>query len=129
MLRQLAANHLFFDFEARCTTSLPPLAALGLRTSRLLAQRHRDRDLACAALERDAAAALGLRSLRRWEGHERKVFADFAPLVLLAGAARWPQAPRRALISLIRAKAADSEHDYVRELAAHAPLCRALFAQ
>jgi hypothetical protein len=39
--------------------------------------------------------------------------------VLLAGATRWPPAERRALLELLRAKAADSERDYVRRFVAH----------
>jgi hypothetical protein len=128
-LRELAAHHLFLDADARHRTPLPPLAALGLRAARLLAARHPDREQARATVERDAALVLGLRSLRHWTDAERQVFADLAPLVLLAGAARWPALQRRALQSVIRAKAGASEEDYVRELAAHRPLCRALFGQ
>jgi len=128
-LRQLAAHHLFFDFDRRRRTPLPPLAALGLRVARLLAARHRDRDVARTQVQREAASALGLRSLRGLNADEQRAFAAFSPLVLLAGAARWAPAPRRALLALIRAKAADSELDYAQQLRAHWPLCRALLGQ
>jgi hypothetical protein len=128
-LRQLAAYPLFFDFERARRTPLPPLAALGLRVARLLAARDADRDQALDEVQREAAQALGLCSLRRLEQAERQAFANFAPLVLLAGARGWPPPQRAALLALIRAKAADSEGDYARQLAAHRPLCRALLGQ
>jgi hypothetical protein len=129
VLRQLAAHPLFFDFDPRRRTPLPPLAALGLRVARLLAERGADRDGAQAAIERDAARALGLRTLQALEPAARRAFAHFAPLVVLAGAARWPLLQRRALLAIVRAKAADSEFDYIGRLAAHRPLCRALLRQ
>jgi hypothetical protein len=128
-LQRLAAHHLFFDFDARRRTPLPPMAALGLRVARLLAERHPDRDMARVVIQREAAAALGLRSLRGWNDDERKAFADFAPLALLAGAAGWPAIERRTLLALIRAKAAEGEGDYAVQLSAHRRLCRSLLRQ
>ena len=128
-LRQLAAHHLFFEFDSRRRTPLPPLSCIGMRVARLLATHHEDREAASAAVQREAAKALGLHSLRNLNSRERQAFASFAPLVLLAGAAVWPQAQRRDLLALIRAKAADSEFDYAQRLAAHRPFCKALLAQ
>jgi hypothetical protein len=128
-LRRLAAHHLFFDFDPRRRTPLPPLAALGFRVARLLATFGEDRDAALAAVQSQAAQALGLGSLRVLSSHRRQAFASFAPLVLLAGADRWPAPERGALLALIRAKAADSELGYLRQLAAHRAFCRALLAQ
>jgi hypothetical protein len=128
-LRALAAYHLFLDFDPRRRTPLPPLASIGLRVARLLAARDEDRDAARAQVEDEAAKLLGLSALREFNSRERQAFANFSPLVLLAGAARWTQEERRALLALIRAKAADSEFDYVRQLAAHRPFCRALLQQ
>ena len=128
-LRQLAAHHLFFDLDPRRRTPLPPLAAIGMRAARLFAERHEDRDVARAAVEREAAKALGLRGPSQLNDDERRAFANFAPLLLLSDAGRWPKIQRDALLALIRAKTAGSERDYVRLLAAHRPLCRALLAQ
>jgi hypothetical protein len=128
-LRRLAAHHVFFDFDRRRRTPLPPLASIGLRVARLLATRGGDRDAARADLAAEAARALGLRSLDELRGDERRVFAEFSPLVLLAGASRWQPDERRSLLELIRARAADSELDYAHRLAAHAPLRRALLGQ
>jgi hypothetical protein len=128
-LRRLAAHHVFFDLDARRRTPLPPLASIGLRVARLLAARGDDRDAANARVQADAAAALGLQSLRGLTRGERQAFGNFAPLLLLAGAARWPRDERARLLALIRAKAAASELDYARRLAAHRPFCRALLRQ
>jgi hypothetical protein len=67
--------------------------------------------------------------MRSLDSRERQAFANFAPLVLLAGAGRWSPAERRSLLALIRAKAADSELDFVHRLAGHRALCKALLAQ
>jgi hypothetical protein len=128
-LRRLAAHHLFFDFEPRRRTPLPPLASIGLRVARLFAARDEDRDAAHAQVQAEAATALGLQSLRGLTRGERQAFGNFAPLLLAAGAARWPQEERASLLALIRAKAAASEVDYARRLAAHRRFCRALLGQ
>ncbi len=128
-LRHLAAHHLFFDLDRRRRTPLPPLAALGFRVARLLAARGENRGEALAAVQSAAAQVLGLRSLAGLNAGERQAFAGLAPLVLLAGAGRWPLPQRRDLLALIRAKAADSELGYVQRLAAHRPLCKTLLAQ
>ena len=128
-LRQLAAHPLFFDLDPRRRTPLPPLADVGLRAARLLAARHDDRAAALASVVAEAARALGLSSLRGLAPGQRRVLEGWAPLLLLAGVTRWSQAPRRAALELIRAKAAASERDYALLLAAHRPLCRVLLAQ
>jgi hypothetical protein len=128
-LRALAAHHLFLDLDRRRRTPLPPLAAIGLRAARMLAARDTDAGRARAAIEREAAAAIGLRSAGTLQAEERAAFGALAPLVLLAGAGRWPKPQRQALLALIRAKAAVSEVDYARRLAAHRPFCRTLFGQ
>jgi hypothetical protein len=128
-LRRLAAHHLFFDFDPRRHTPLPPLAELGFRVARLFAAHGDGREAACAEMQAKAAKSLGLQSMRGLDSRERQAFASFAPLVLLAGAGRWSPAERRSLLALIRAKAADSELDFVHRLAGHRALCKALLAQ
>jgi hypothetical protein len=128
-LRRLAAHHLFFDFDPRRRTPLPPLASIGLRVARLLASRGSDREAAMAQVQAQAAQWLGLGSPRALGRGAREVFESFSPLVLLAGASRWPPEQRDSLLALIGARAAASELDYARRLAAHRPLCRALLGQ
>jgi hypothetical protein len=129
VLRLLAAHHLYFDLDPRRRTPLPPLADIGWRVARLLAAKDRDRDAAQARIEREAAAIAGLRAPPRPAGHARRALADFAPLLLLAGASRWPRAQREGLRELIRAKSAASERGYALRLAAQRRFCRALFGQ
>jgi hypothetical protein len=128
-LRRLAAHHLFFDLDPRRRTPLPPLAQLGFRVARLLAGHGEGRAAAAAQVEAQAAAALGLRLPRAADRRQRQAFGSFAPLVLLAGAARWPKEERAGLAALIRAKAATSEVDYARRLAAQRSFCRSLLGQ
>jgi hypothetical protein len=129
VLRQLAEHHLFFDFDRRRRTPLPPLAQIGLRVARLLAIQDPDRDRAIEKVQADAARILGLRSLRALRDAQRRAFATLSPLVLLAGAALWSPPQRRALLALILEKGADSEVGYVRQLVAHKPFCRVLLGQ
>lgn len=129
VLRQLAEHHLFFDFDRRRRTPLPPLVQIGWRVARLLAAQDRDRDGAIEKVRAEAARILGLRSLRALSDPQRRAFADLSPLVLLAGVARWSPAQRRALRALILEKGADSEMGYVQQLIAHKPFCRALLGQ
>lgn len=128
-LRALASHPLFFDLDRRRRTPLPPLAGIGLRAARLLSARQDGRTVALTAVESEAGRVLGLRSPRDLRENERRAFARFAPLVLLLRAERWRPAERRGLLALVRAKAAASEIDYVRQLAAHRRLCRELLGQ
>jgi len=96
-LRRLAAHHVFFDFDKRRRTPLPPLASIGC-ASRGCLRRARGPRCARADVAAEAARALGLRSLHELRGDERRVFADFSPLVLLAGASRWQPDERRSLL-------------------------------
>jgi hypothetical protein len=128
-LRALARHHLFLELEPDRPCPLPPLAALGARVSRVLAARHSQRAAAIEACSAQALAATGLRSLRGFDTAERLAWRRWAPLILALRAARWPGAERRALIEVVRAKAARSELAYVRRFAAHPRLARALLRQ
>jgi hypothetical protein len=127
-LRQLARWHLFFELDPAQPTPLPPLADLGLRAAARLASIDDDRDAALARCVRQAQRACGLRSEHALSSAERDAWRQWAPLLaLLPGLPRWPQADRQAICSLITAKAAPSEREYVLRLAARARLRRALF--
>jgi hypothetical protein len=59
---------------------------------------------------------------------ERDAWRQWAPLLaLLPDLPRWSPTDRQEVCSLIAAKAAPSEREYVLRLAAHARLRRALF--
>jgi hypothetical protein len=72
---------------------------------------------------REAAALLGVRSLRSWTQAERLWWRRWAPLVLvLPGLARWGTSARRDLVRVIRAKGGRREEAFVRCFDAHRPL-------
>jgi hypothetical protein len=126
-LRTLARWHLFFELDPAQPTPLPPLADLGLRAATTLAALGDDRDTALARCVRQAQHACGLRSERKLSPAERDAWQQWAPLLaLLPALPRWSLADRQAVCSLIAAKAAPSEREYVLRLAAHARLRHAL---
>ncbi len=128
-LRSLAAFHLFFDFETGRRTPLPPLAQIGARVSRLLQRLGRDRQQSIEDCIAEARQVLGLRASPAAPESDCGALTNWAPLVRLLQARRWPVAERRALRELIRAKSAVSERDYVARLAAHARVRRRLLGQ
>jgi len=129
-LRRLAAWHLFFELDPQRPCPLPPLAEIGERVSKTLAARGADRAAAIQACIDEARAKTGLRSLAGWRVEEKRAWRRWAPLVVsLPGIARWPRADKRALIEIVRAKAAASEYDYIRRFNAHPRLARALLGQ
>ncbi len=127
-LRTLARWHLFLELDPAQPTALPPLADLGLRAAATLATLGDDRQAALAHCVSTTQRACGLRSERALLSAERDAWRQWAPLLaLLPDLTRWSLADRRAVRSLIAAKAAPSEREYVLRLAAHARLRRALF--
>ena len=128
-LKQLAAFHLYFDLDAGRRTPLPPLLQIGERVASLLSSLGDSREQALASCLADAQRALGLPSLRRLSAAERNAIATWSPLMRLLDVRRWPDAERRDLLALIRAKAAESERDYALRLAAHGRLRRSLLGQ
>ena len=129
-LRRLARWHLFFELDPARPTPLPPLADLGLRAAERLAALGDDRDAALARCVRQAQRFCGLRSERHLSTGGRDAWCQWAPLLaLLPDLPRWPRAERQAVCSVIAAKAAPSEREFVLRLAAHARLRRALFGQ
>ena len=129
-LRRLAAWHLYFDLDPRRPCPLPPLAEIGARVSKTLAARGADRGAAIQACIDEALAKTGLRSLAGWRAAEKLAWRRWAPLIVtLPGLARWPRAEKRALVAVVRAKAAASELDYIDLFNAHPRLARLLLGQ
>jgi hypothetical protein len=131
-LRRLASHPMFLDLGAprHDTLGRLPLANVGIAVSRMLARRFgADRSRAESDLERDAARALGVGSIRRWTNAERDAWRRWAPLVpLLLAEGRWNVAERRRLVDVIRAKGARRESEFVRRFDAH-PLLRTSLAR
>ncbi len=111
-LMRLAERHLFFELNPMHQSPLPALPpdVVGARGSERM---------------QEAARRAGV-SLRTWSAAERRVWKIWAPLVLLLPLARWTEGERRALIRIVRAKAATSEREYISRFAAHTKLQRAL---
>ena len=107
---------------------LIPLAEAGGVVMDAVAGRFgSDREAATRVCGREAARALGLRSLAGFSDGERMAWERWAPVVTaLPGLGRWPAADRRALVEVIRAKGGRRESDYVALFDAHARLRKAL---
>ena len=127
-LLALAQHHLFFDFDPQQPQPLPPLAPLGLRVAALL-NRHGDAgreaaiDAVCAELMRRCGGGG-----RKLKGGEGLAWCRLGPMLALLDLARWSGAERLALLDLVRAKAARSEHGFVAAYQAHPHLDAALTA-
>jgi hypothetical protein len=125
-LRALAGHHVFYDLEPGRRAALPATQAALERAVRSLASRGGGEE-AAAALGREALELTGLGSLAGFSREERRMWARWAPLVVsLPGVRRWTRAERRAIATVVRAKAARRETDCVARLAAHPRLLRAL---
>ena len=107
-----------------------PLPNVGLRVMEYLAGRvGSDREGATRACAREAAALLGLGSLRGLSAGERLAWERWSPLVLnLPGVRRWGVAEKRALVRVVRAKGGRHESDYAMLFDRHRLLRRAVRA-
>jgi hypothetical protein len=129
VLERLATEslHLFLGRPRRDVVGLVDWSEIGVNVARRVHARcgggaRAERD--CAALAR---RLLDLRDTRGWSPGERLALARWAPLVVaLPGIERWSAAQRRALVPLVRAKGAPSEHGFLRLFHAHPRLSRAL---
>jgi hypothetical protein len=130
VLEKLASDYLylFLGRPRRGVLGLFSPGALGLRLSRAVTERFgADRERAARECAREAAARLGLRSLRGFTRDERTAWERWSPLILrLPGVERWSAAQRRALILVVRAKGGRRESDFVSRFDRHRPLCDAL---
>ncbi|MBI4290717.1 MAG: hypothetical protein HY661_04470 [Betaproteobacteria bacterium] len=128
-LRKLAASHVFYDFDPTRPAGLPPVAALGERIARALAQRSRaGREQALKQCSREAMEITGLRSLKGFNADERSAWLRWSPLIAsIPEISGWSRAEKRALVQVVRAKGARCESDFVARFAAHPKLERALF--
>jgi hypothetical protein len=80
-------------------------------------------------LTAQVAERLGLESRQSWSPSEHRAFARWAPvLALIDDLPCWPASERRAIVSLVRAKAGRSEIEYLRRLAARPRLRAAILA-
>jgi hypothetical protein len=130
VLRKLATANLYFHLGERRDDVIGrlPLANAGVAVTNLFARRfgsdRRRGERECAA---EAAALLGVRSMRGWSAGERLGFERWSPVaLLLPGVRGWSPADRRALVEVMRAKGGRRESDFVRRFDAHPKLGAAL---
>jgi hypothetical protein len=129
-LSQLAKDNMFFEVDAlQRNEDLFPLSwniAPGI--SAYLAGRFgAEREKGIRICAREAATKLGLRKPPALSPDERQAWDRWAPLILnLQGLERWSQKNRRKLIKIIKAKGGRRESDYIKLIAEHKPLQRAI---
>jgi hypothetical protein len=126
-LKRLAAHNVFWQPGSRRrddVIGVLPLPNVGLHVTRYVADRFgSDRERASRVCSAEAAALLGVRSLRAWAPGERLAWQRWAPLVMvLPGVRGWSRAERSALAAVVRAKGGRRESDFVRLFDAHRPL-------
>jgi hypothetical protein len=99
-------------------------AALTLAVHRTIMTRHGgDRRAAQRAAMRQLSRLLPLTARRGWTAGERAALAQWAlPLAAIEDLAMWPVADRRALVGIVRAKAAPDERRHQQRLRRHTRL-------
>jgi hypothetical protein len=87
-----------------------------------------ERRVALARVSRRVAAALGVAG-ERWSASERRSLAGFAPIVgQIAGLQEWAAVDKRALVELVRLRAAPLEREFALRARTHETLRTALAA-
>lgn len=129
-LKRLARANVYYSMgrPRRAVIGEFPLDRLGLAVTEGLARRFgSDRERGERVLAEEAGRLLGVPDWRRLPGDERGAWLRWGPLIgVLPGVERWPQADRRRLAAVVRAKGGRSEIDYVRLLDGHLRLRKAL---
>jgi hypothetical protein len=119
---------LYLDKAQRDILAKIPIGELGLRITRLLADRFgADREKGIRTLSREAAELLGVRIQQNWPAGERLAWERWSPLILtLPGISRWKPEEKRALVQVVRAKGGRRESGFVRLFDKHRRLRRAI---
>ena len=128
-LRRLAEGHMFLEFPGSDRGVWDRFRArhIGFAVQRRMAARwRRDADTMRAGSVAAASRALGI-SANRWARAARQAFAELAPiLALIPDLAAWTSDEKRALVRIVRAKAAPTEAGYLRLMRRHAKLKKAI---
>jgi hypothetical protein len=129
-LQKLSSEPVFFypDRKKQKVHVKIPLEKVGLRISRLLADRYgANREKAVHKLSQEAMKLLRVRTHRSWTTGERLAWERWSPLiVMLPGISGWRPQEKRALVQVIRAKGGRRESDYLMLFNKHRRLQRAL---
>lgn len=129
-LQKLSSEPVFFylNRSKQKVHAKIPLGKVGLRISRLLADRFgSDREKAVRTFDREAAHLLGVRTQGSWTVGERQAWERWSPLiVMLPGILRWRPEEKRALMQVVRAKGGRRESDFLMLFNKHQRLQRAI---
>src|SRR5271165_1542652 len=128
-LRKLAAGHVFYEFGdgPRGLWDAFSVRNIGLAVQQRMAEEFNgDPESMCRATS--AALAVELKvDPRKWSAVEQTAFKDFAfVLSLVPELTSWTTNQKRALVAIIRAKAANDESAYLQLLQQHEVLKKAL---
>ncbi len=125
-LRSLARHHVFFDLDPDRPQPLVLPAALGLAVADFLGRLHRDREQALRLASARARAVCGTPDLDGLTGPQRRAWDKLYPLYAMLDIRGWTKRERAQLVELVRAKAAASEREAIRIMAAHPRLLQSL---
>jgi len=128
-LRKLAAGHVFYEIAGTRRGLFDRFSTrnLGISVQHEMARKcDGDPEAFRRTARQRLAQILGI-GLERWTQLEQKAFDDWAAaLAPVPGLARWSDEEKRALVRIIRSKAAKEETAYLRRLQAHDRLKRAI---
>jgi hypothetical protein len=109
----------WFDEEWLVTSSMLASRELGAQPAR----RHAD---AARKLAEQLARQLGIRGMQGWSRNERRAFTRMAPFIASANPGDWPDADRRSMRDIARAKGGACEAHFARLLGDHGLFLAAL---
>ncbi|MEO6625805.1 MAG: hypothetical protein ABIN37_13400 [Burkholderiaceae bacterium] len=119
-LAQLAQQHLFFDLDTAHPQPLVSLPALGMQCGEALtALAGSDRERAIDDMSDSLLRESGLARWPRLSAQQREAWRRLVPILWLMDRSVWSPAERRAMVDLARAKAGNSERDFVKAFLAH----------
>src|SRR5271166_6296380 len=128
-LRKLAAGHVFYEFGEgpRGLWDTFSVRNIGLAVQQRMAEEFNgDPESMCRATSTALAVNLKV-DPRKWSTAEQTAFKDFAfVLSLVPELTSWTTNQKRALVAIIRAKAANDESAYLQLLQQHEVLKKAL---
>jgi hypothetical protein len=121
-LRKLAASHVFYDCDPSQRGAWDTFSTrnLGFAVGRRMAEEFGGNWGRMRSACRAALATILTVDPSSWEAQAQTAFDNFAALVsVIPEVARWLPEEKRALVSVIRAKAAAEETEYLRLLQKH----------
>ena len=99
---------------------------VGLAVGSFLGELHADRAQALRLASAKARAVCGMPNLDQLTGRQRHAWDMLCPLYALLDARGWTRTERAQLVELVHAKAAASEREAIRIMAAHPRLLQSL---